>query len=70
MSSKKKTQKNLHPLVDAGGNRGTEDKKKAEVINALFTLFFNSKTSCVLGTQFLSLKTGTRSRIKPTLSKG
>jgi len=41
----------------------TKAEEKAEVLNAFFVSVFNSKTSCSVGTQPLSWKTGTGSRI-------
>lgn len=35
----------FHPLLDAGGNMTTEDKEKAEVLNAFFKFVFTSYLS-------------------------
>ncbi|KAK4817096.1 hypothetical protein QYF61_027927 [Mycteria americana] len=52
------------------GNIVTKAEEKAEVLNAFFASDFNSKTSCSPGTQPLSWKTGTGSRMKPPEPKG
>ncbi|KAK4817083.1 LOW QUALITY PROTEIN: hypothetical protein QYF61_027914 [Mycteria americana] len=70
ISNKRRAKGNLHPLVGAGGDIVTKDEQKAEVLNAFFASVFNSKTSCSPGTQPLSWKTGTGSRMKPPESKG
>jgi len=62
--NKRRTKKNLHPLLDEKGNIVTKDEEKSEVVNAFFASVFNSKTSCSLGTQPLSWKTGMGSRTK------
>ncbi|KAK4805322.1 hypothetical protein QYF61_018185 [Mycteria americana] len=51
INNKRRAKENLHPLLDAGGNIVTKDEEKAEVLNAFFSSFFNSKTSCSWGTQ-------------------
>jgi len=40
----------LHHLLDAAGNVTTEDKKKAEILNAFFISAFNSQISYPQGT--------------------
>jgi len=37
INSKRRTSENLHSLLDEAGNGITEDKEKAEVLNAFFT---------------------------------
>ncbi|KAK4806205.1 hypothetical protein QYF61_001128 [Mycteria americana] len=51
ISSKRRAQENLQPLVDGGGNTVTKDEEKAEVLNAFFASLFNSRANCSLGTQ-------------------
>ena len=36
VNSKRSAKENLRPLLDASGNMTTEDKQKAEVLNAFF----------------------------------
>ena len=38
ISSKRRTKENLYSLLDEAGNVTTEDKEKAEVLNAFFNL--------------------------------
>ena len=45
MNSKRRTKENLHSLPDEAGNVTTEDKEKADVLNAFFTSVFKSQTS-------------------------
>ena len=45
MNCKRRTKGNLHSLLDEAGNVITEDKKKAEVLNAFFTSVFKSHLS-------------------------
>ncbi|KAK4806238.1 LOW QUALITY PROTEIN: hypothetical protein QYF61_013382 [Mycteria americana] len=56
ISSKRRAQENLQPLVDGGGNTVTKDEEKAEVLNAFFASLFNSRANCSLGTQPLELE--------------
>ena len=44
-NSKRRTRENLHSLLDEAGNVTTEDKEKADVLNAFFTSIFKSQTS-------------------------
>ena len=52
MNSKRRARKILHPLLDTKGNTVTKDQDKAEVINAFFSLVFNSRTSYSLVSWF------------------
>ena len=45
INSKRRTRGNLHSLLDEAGNVTTEDKEKADVLNAFFTSVFRSQTS-------------------------
>lgn len=50
-SNKRRTNENLHPLVDAGGKIVREDDKNAEVLNVFFASVFDSSTSCAPRTE-------------------
>ena len=50
INRKWRTKENLHSLLDEAGNVTTEDKEKAEVLNAFFTSVFKSQTSYLQGT--------------------
>ena len=45
ISSKRRAWENLHSLLGEAGNVTTEDKEKADVLNAFFTCVFKSQTS-------------------------
>ena len=45
INSKRRTRENLHSLLNEAGNVTTEDKEKAEVLNAFFMSVFKSQTS-------------------------
>ena len=51
-----RAKENLHSLLDAAGNVTTENKEKAEVLNAFFTSVFKSQTSYPRGALPLSWK--------------
>ena len=55
INSKRRTRENLHSLLDEAGNVTTEDKEKAEVLNAFFTSVFKSQTSYPQGTPLSDL---------------
>ena len=42
INSKRRTRENLHSLLDEAGNVTTEDKEKADILNAFFTSLFKS----------------------------
>jgi len=48
VNNKRRAKKNLHPLLDVGGNIVT---KEAEILNTFIASVFNSKTNCDLATQ-------------------
>jgi len=50
-NTKKRAKENLHPLLDAGGNIGNKDEKKAEVLNAFFASVFRSPTGYPQGSE-------------------
>jgi len=64
-NSKRRAKENLHPLLDAAGNVTTEDKEKAEVLNAFFTSLFKSQTNYPQGTLPLTWKSQMERRINP-----
>ena len=45
INSKRRTRENLHSLLDEAGIVTTEDKEKADVLNAFFTSVFKRQTS-------------------------
>ena len=45
INSKRRTRENLCSLLDEAGNVTTEDKEKADILNAFFTSVFTSQTS-------------------------
>lgn len=47
----KESVKNLHPLLDVGGNISTKDEDKTEILNAFFSSVFCGSTSYPQGTQ-------------------
>lgn len=47
----KESIKNLHPLLDAGGNIPTKDEEKNEIVNAFFASVFYNWTNYPQGTQ-------------------
>lgn len=50
LHSKRRTKENLHSLLYEAGNVTTEDKEKAEVLNASFMSVIKGQTSCPQGT--------------------
>ncbi|MCQ4187459.1 reverse transcriptase family protein [Klebsiella pneumoniae] len=55
INSKRRTKENIHSLLDEAGNVTTEDKEKAEVLNAFFTSVFKGQTSYPQGTPLSDL---------------
>ena len=55
INSKRRTRENLHSLLDEAGNVTTENKEKAEILNAFFTPVFKSQTSYSQGTPLSDL---------------
>ena len=43
INSKRRTRENLHSLLDEAGNVTTEDKEKADLLNAFFTSVFKTQ---------------------------
>lgn len=66
INSKKRVKESLHPLPDATGNVSTENKEKAEILNAFFTSIFNSQTSYPQSILLPNLKVLDRSSITPS----
>ena len=65
INSKRRTSENLHCLLDEAGNVITEDKEKAEVLNAFFTSVFTSQTSYPQGTPLSDLVVSAGQQTKP-----
>ena len=65
INSKRRTKENLHSLLDEAGNVTTEDKEKAEVLNAFFTCVFKSQTSYPQGTPLSELAALAVEQTKP-----
>ena len=70
-NSKRTAKENLHPLLDAAGNVTSEDKEKAEVLNAFFTSVFKSQTSYPQSTLLPDLEVWDgEQNIPPTIQVG
>ena len=69
-NSKRRTRENLHSLLDEAGNVITEDKEKADILNAFFTSVFKSQTSYPQGTPLSDLVVSAGEQIKPPHNSG
>ena len=65
INTNRRTRENLHSLLDEAGNVTTEDKEKAEVLNAFFTSVFKSQTSYPQGTSSSDLAALAGEQTKP-----
>uniref|UniRef100_A0A8C3LJD3 Reverse transcriptase domain-containing protein n=1 Tax=Chrysolophus pictus TaxID=9089 RepID=A0A8C3LJD3_CHRPC len=65
INGKRRTKENLHSLLDEAGNVISEDKEKAEVLNAVFTSVFKGQTSYPQGTPLFDLVDSAGEQTKP-----
>lgn len=60
INSKRRTKKNLHPLLDVRGKIRMKAEDRAEELNAIFASEFISMANCSQGTQPPELEYGDR----------
>jgi len=65
INSKRRAKENLHPLLDAVGNVNTENKEKAEVLNAFLKSVFKSQISYPQGVLPSNLEVSDGEQNKP-----
>ena len=70
INNKRKTRENLHSLLDEAGNVTTEDKEKADVLNAFFTSVFKTQNSYPQVSPLSDLAALAAEQTKPPHSSG